>query len=57
MRAILTAKTGKISSTEKEIDRTVDFIEPFLVDLCDNNGYKWTGIRCFEDGTQIIIEK
>ena len=59
MKLILTCKTGKRKdSSEKEIDFVTGKLEQLLFYVDENfKGFKWTGLKCMEDGTQIIFEK
>lgn len=57
MKIILTVKTGKgKKSTEKDVDKTVDEIMKALT-YFEKRGYDDFTCRCFDDGTQVIIEK
>jgi hypothetical protein len=59
MKIIITAKTGRgEDSTEKEIDNATDKLENLMYYVDENfKGFKWTGLKCMCDGTQIIMEK
>jgi len=59
MKIILTCKTGKgKESSEKEIDMATDKLEKLLYYVDENfKGFKWVGLKCIEDGTQVTFEK
>lgn len=59
MKLILTCKTGKgKESSEKEIDMATDKLEKLLYYVDENfKGFKWVGLKCYEDGTQLVLEK
>lgn len=59
MKIILTCKSKKgIEASEKEIDQATDLVEKLMFYIDDNfKGFKWTGVKCMCDGTQVVLEK
>jgi hypothetical protein len=49
-------RTGKgDESVEKEIDETVDILEPLVAEFCDRKGYEWIDVEAHCDGTSVVL--
>ena len=57
MKLIITAKTGKgKNSSEKDIDKTVEMLEKFMLNKNIIDNFRRIDGKCMSDGTSLILE-